>query len=106
MCSKEAKGRGRHRPPSIWAGHLQDAGQRVGLRQEWPGPGEADVPVERGRFVAKAAQGPAPRLQLLHGDSAWLKDQLARKGTPERCRIDQGKEAEIKQKTLFLGDPC
>jgi hypothetical protein len=35
---KEAKGRGKHHSPSIWFGHLQDARERVGLRQLRSGP--------------------------------------------------------------------
>ena len=44
----------------VRTGHLQDAGRRVGLGQGQAGPGEAGVTFERGRFVAKAAEGPAP----------------------------------------------
>lgn len=74
-CSrKEAKGRGRNLTPSIWIGNLQDARECVGLRQLWQGPGKAGVAFECGRFMAKAAQGTAPWLQLLHWNSKGLKD--------------------------------
>lgn len=73
---QEEKGRGRHLSSSIWFGHLQDARKCVDLGQSWSGPGEIGVAFECGRFMAKAIKGPAPWLQLLHGDSEWLKPQL------------------------------
>lgn len=73
---KKAKGKRRHLSPSVWFSHLQDARGCVGLEQDWAGPREACVPLERGRFLAKAIEGPTPRLQLFHGDSAWLSSSL------------------------------
>lgn len=60
MDSEEEKGRARSRTPFIRVGHLQDARERVGFGQGREGPRAADVPPERGRFVAKAALCAAP----------------------------------------------
>lgn len=73
VCSKEEKGRGRHLTASIRASHLQDARNRVGLGEEWPGPREADVAFECGRLMVKATWGPAPWFQLFHGFLAWVR---------------------------------
>ncbi|KAE9456110.1 hypothetical protein C3L33_11985, partial [Rhododendron williamsianum] len=60
VLKEEANARGGNLTISVWLGHLQDARWRLGVPQQWPGPGEAGVAFERGRFVAKAAEGPPP----------------------------------------------
>lgn len=70
---EEANARGGNLTVTIWLGHLQDARRRLGVPQQWKGPGEAGVAFERGRFVAKAAEGPPPWLRLLRGVPSWMK---------------------------------
>lgn len=69
---EEKEGRGKHLSPPIWFGHLQDARRRVALGHGRSRSREDILPLERGRFLAKATPGPTSRLQLLHGNEAWL----------------------------------
>lgn len=70
----------------------------MGLGQLRSGPGKAGVAIERGRFMAKATKGPAPRLQLLHGYQTWLKPQLCR----IHLKVAGRKKKEDKRKFSFL----
>lgn len=69
---EENKGRGKYLPPPLRVVHLQNARGCVVIGQEWSGPWENGVAVERRGFMAKAIAGPTSWLQLLHGNEAWL----------------------------------